>query len=142
MLVLRACVLSVTVADDPLYQAFRPLRQTPVQAAVIENITAFARTHSEEAKPWVLQYMGSEAVRSKLHESLQHLTDDELLERFIWELERLPIFHNAPSSELDLKEASVHDDSAISVSVRDRYLQNPCIRGVHGGNEPVNHAYS
>ena len=109
MLVLLACVLSVTVADDPLYQAFRPPRQTRVQAAVIENITAFARTHSEGAKPWVLQYMGSEAVRSKLHESLQHFTDDELPERFIWEFERLPIFHNAPSSGLDIEEASVHE---------------------------------
>ena len=142
MLVLLACVLSVTVADDPLYQAFRPPRQTPVQAAVIENITAFARTHSEEAKPGVLQYMGSEAVRSKLHESLQHLTDDELLGRFIWEFERLPIFHNTPSSELDLEEARVHDDSAISVSVRDGYLQNLCIREVLGVNEPVNYTYS
>ena len=86
--------------------------------------------------------MGSEAVRSKLHESLQHLTDDELLERFIWEFERVPIFHNAPSSGLDLEEASVHYDSAISVSVRDEYPQNPCIREVLGRNEPVNYAYS
>ena len=114
MLVLLACVLSATVADDPLYHAFRPPRQTPVQAAMIENITAFARTHSEEAKPWVLEYMGSEAMRSKLHESLQHLTDDELLERFTWEFERLPIFRNALLFGLDLEDAGVHDDSAIS----------------------------
>jgi len=28
---------------------------------------------------------GTETVRSRLHESLQHLTDEELLERFTWE---------------------------------------------------------
>jgi len=92
--------------------------------------------------------MGSEAVRSRLHKSLQHLTDDELLERFTWEFERLPIFHNAPSTQLDLYESGIHDDSDVDVSVRDGYLQNPCIREVLGGNEmsmadtPINYFYS
>ena len=44
------------------------------------------------------------------------MTDDELL----------------PSSELDLEEAVIHDDSAINVSVRDGYLQNPCLWEVVG----------
>ena len=44
------------------------------------------------------------------------MTDDELL----------------PSSELDLEEAVIHDGSALNVSVRDGYLQNPCIWEVVG----------
>jgi hypothetical protein len=142
MLLSIASVFAVALADDPLYQAYRPPRQTRTQAAVIENISSFAKKHSEDARPWVRQYMGSETVRSRLHESLQHLTDEELLERFTWEFERLPIFHNGPSTALDLEEATIHDDSAMNVSVRDGYLQNPCIREVLGGNQARGYSYA
>jgi hypothetical protein len=103
------------------------------------NITSFAKNRSAAARPWVLEYMGSPAVRSRLHSSLSSLSNEQLLERFTWEMERLPIFHNAPASDLDFYEncyenvAMLCDDTPVDATVYNGYLQNSCIRETLGG---------
>jgi hypothetical protein len=82
--------------DPPLLQRFRPPRQTASQAAAYRAIEKKAETLSAAARPWVLEYMGSKTVRSQLDPSLQHYSNEELLQMLTWEFERLPIFHNAP----------------------------------------------
>jgi|EP01046_Picozoa_sp_COSAG06_P007275 hypothetical protein len=82
--------------DPPLLQRFRPPRQTPAQAAAYRAIETKAEALSAAAKSWVLEYMGSKTVRSQLDPSLQHYSNEELLQMLTWEFERLPIFHNAP----------------------------------------------
>ena len=97
----------------------------------------FAASHSESAREWVLAYIGSERVRSRLHPSIQNLTGLELLDRFTWEFDHLPLIHNAPVTLQDANEAAVHDDSPINSTVLSGYLQNPCIRATIGGNESI-----
>ena len=70
------------------------------------EVAATALRESAEARPWMLNYMGG--VKSSLDPSLQDLSNAELLERFTWEFQRLPIFHNAPLDAWDVgkKDAS------------------------------------
>jgi len=139
---------SAVGAINPLLQKYRPPRQTKAQAKVIANITHFAKAHSSAAKSWVLQYMGSHAVRSRLMPLLQNLSNSQLMERFTWEFQHLPIFHNSPTSNWEATESFLRDDTPINLTVFDRYLQNTCIRETLGGpqmtsdGEPFHYLYS
>ena len=82
--------------DEPLRVAFRPPKQTTAQAKAMDKVYADASAQSAAAKPWALSYMGSDAVRSRLDPSLQHYSNQQLLDMFTWEFQRLPLMHNAP----------------------------------------------
>ena len=101
-------------------QPFRPPRRTAVQAAAISKIINQSQQLSEAARPWVLEYMGSDAVRMHLHQSLQSLSNAELLERFEWEFQRLPIIHNTPvdaANVADLIYMQSIDDTTLNLTL-------------------------
>jgi Cys-rich protein (TIGR01571 family) len=145
MLVPLALALNVATAqrapngvepqDEPLRCAFRPPQETAVQSKAMEAIYETAATESAAARPWALSYMGSPAVRSRLHASLRHYSDEQLLQMFAWEFERLPIFHNAPLDSFGETLGQVRDDTPLNVSLDNQYLQNTCQRYVLGGPE-------
>ncbi len=103
--------------DPPLLQRFRPPRQTSAQAAAYHAIETKAEALSAAARPWVLDYMGSQTVRSQLDPSLQHYSNDELLQMLTWEFERLPIFHNAPVDGTYSRPAALQSASAPATLV-------------------------
>ena len=101
--------------DAPLLQRFRPPRQTPAQAAAYHEIETKAEALSTAARPWVLDYMGSHTVRSQLDPTLQHYSNEELLQMLTWEFERLPIFHNAPVDGTYSRPAALQSASPATV---------------------------
>ena len=121
--------------DEPLRVGVRPPRQTAAQASAMAQVYKTAAEKSAVAKPWALSYMGSSAVRSRLHPSLQHYTNAQLLEMFTWEFERLQIFHNAPLDSFGEKYAHVADDTPLNISLENGYLQTTCQRYVLSGPE-------
>ena len=121
--------------DEPLRSAFRPPQQTAAQAKAMAKVYAAAATDSAAARPWALAYMGSAAVRSRLHASLQHYSNEQLLAMFSWEFERLPLFHNAPLDSFGATLFAVQDDTPLNVTLDNGYLQNVCQRYVLGGPE-------
>lgn len=123
--------------DRNLRQRLRPPRQTAAQASSMANVLARAVTDSAAARPWALAYMGSPNVRGHLHPSLQHFSDEELLEMFTWEFQRLPLFHNAPADDWDVDRGGITDDSPMNISLSSGNLQQPCQRYVLGGPEDL-----
>ena len=123
----------------PLRQRFRPPRYTTVQKTAIERIAANAVRDSAAAKAWALSYMNSSAVRGRLDASLQHYSDDQLLEMLGWEMDHLPIYHDIPINELIESEGGggstgqLYDDTGLNISLDNGYLQSPCQRTVLGG---------
>lgn len=123
----------------PLRQRFRPPRYTTVQKTAMERIAANAVRDSAAAKGWALSYMNSSAVRGRLDASLQHYSDDQLLEMLAWEMDHLPIYHDIPINELIESEAGggstgqLWDDTGLNISLDNGYLQSPCQRTVLGG---------
>jgi len=123
--------------DDVLLTRHRPPRQTPAQAAAMRRIEVQAAANSSAARQWVLEYMGSPAVRSRLDASLQKYSNEELLEIFIWEFERLQLFHNAPASGLDADSTMLQcTETDLNVTLSNGYMQDACIRYVLGGPHP------
>ena len=128
-------------------QPFRPPRRTAVQADAISKIINESQSLSEAARPWVLEYMGSDAVRTHLHPSLQTLSNADLLARFEWEYSRLPIIHNAPvdaANVADLIYMQSIDDTTLNLTLENGFIQNTCQRTVDGASrEPaaVGNAY-
>jgi hypothetical protein len=44
---------------------------------------------------------------------LQHYSDEELLEMFAWEFERLPLIHNAPIDDWDVDRVGIESPRAV-----------------------------
>merc|ERR1719410_1213686 len=128
-------LLGIAHGVSPLLQAQRPPRQTPTQRDAHARLLAEVKKKSEAARPWVLAHLNES--RPKLHVSLQHLSDEELLERLDWEFRRLPIIHNAPLGDGDASwfTRAFQDDTGLDITLQNGYLQNPCQRGVFGSNE-------
>ena len=122
-------------SDEPLRVAFRPPKQTAAQATAMDKVYADAAAQSAAAKPWALSYMGSSAVRGRLDASLQHYSDEQLLDMFTWEFQRLPLMHNAPLDSYGATLAAVQDDTPMNVTLDNGYLQTPCQRYTLGGPE-------
>ncbi len=127
--------------DPPLYQQYRPPRQTAAQRAAMETIQDLAVELSADAEPWVLSYIGSEKFQSNLHESLRKYSRAQLLEMISWEFQRLPLFHNAPVDSWDVdihnRRRRLSDDSPMDVALANGNLQQPCQRYVLGGPETL-----
>lgn len=121
--------------DDPLLQTFRPPRQTPAQVKVMENITSWSKPRSEAAEAWVLDYMGNASMRARLHPSLANMSKEELLTRFTWEMNNMPIFHNAPTNQADFVNGIIFDDSPLNATLGSGFLQSTCLREALGGPE-------
>ena len=68
------------------------------------SISSDAESQSAAAQPWALQYLDSDATRSRLDPSLRSLSAEALLERLEWEFSRLAILHNAPVSDQSAAE--------------------------------------
>jgi hypothetical protein len=83
----------------------------------------------------MLEYMQS--VRSSLDPSLQSLSTEDLLEMFIWEFQRLPIFHNAPLDAWDVDRAGIKDDTPLNITLENGHIQQPCERWVVGGPQDL-----
>ena len=62
-----------------------------------------------------------ESVRPSLDPSLRGLPKEELLEMFIWEFQRLPIFHNAPLDAWDVDRAGIKDDTPLNITLENGY---------------------
>jgi hypothetical protein len=108
----------------------------------MKEIKIGAIANSSKAKEWVLNQMGNDTLRSRLDPSIQKLklTNEQLLERFAWEFERLPIMHNAPLNELDATEIPpiiAQDDTRLDVSLGNGFIQNPCQRFLVGESETL-----
>jgi hypothetical protein len=103
-------------------------------------INAGAPVNSTAARQWVLDFMGDRTLRSRLDKSLAGLSNEELLARFTWEFERLPILHNAPVSALDastIPQIVANDDTPLNLTLEGGYLQNPCHRFALGEGETL-----
>jgi hypothetical protein len=132
------CAPSSASSEAPLRQAFRPPRRTDAQTAAMAKIEATAVHGSAEAKDWALSYLASDAVRGRLDASLQHYSDEQLLEMFSWEFERLIVWHNAPLDAAMVERSTTNrDDTPLSITLENGYLQNPCQRHVLGGDQAV-----
>ena len=152
------------LSEAPLRQAFRPPRRTEAQAAAMADIQANAARESAAAKDWALGYMGSDSVRGRLDSSLQHYSDAQLLDMWVWEMERMAVWHNAPLDTAMVAHSSTnHDDTPLNITLENgsaltarrlflgaswksfltftccmtRYLQNQCQRVVLGGDQDL-----
>ena len=118
-------------------QVFRPPRLTAMQSTAIGRISERAAALSPKAQNWVLQYLGSSAVRTRLDPSLQHLTTAELMDRFAWEFPRLPLLHNAPIDNADAERLvfmPALDDTILNLTLSNGFLQTPGQRVVDGAS--------
>lgn len=119
-------------------QPFRPPKQTSYQKQKFSEISISSAPLAAAAEQWALEYMNSSIVRSRLHASLNHLTNDELLERLRWEFPRLPIFHNGPTGPANAVEVrnilnhDTQDDTTLGANLRNGYIQNTCQRHAFG----------
>ena len=52
-----------------------------------------------------------------LDASLQHYSNEQLLEMFVWEFQRLPLIHNAPADDWDVDRVGLTDDSPLNVTL-------------------------
>eukprot|EP01052_Picozoa_sp_SAG31_P050286 SAG31_NODE_11406_length_1034_cov_1.519786_2_plen_170_part_00 len=133
----------VSAHDPPLRQDYRPPRQTEAQATAFRALAQAAVKQSAAARPWVVDYMGSDIVRSNLDPSLQRYSNTQLADAFEWEFARLPIFHNAPLDGADADYVCEHtdglivDDTPLTASLFNGNLQQPCQRFVLGGASEV-----
>eukprot|EP01043_Picozoa_sp_COSAG02_P034316 COSAG02_NODE_2392_length_8974_cov_2.135437_5_plen_280_part_00 len=87
-------------------QSYRPPQLTVVQNTVIQQISDRAAALSPKAEAWVLQHLGSPAVRTRLDPTLQHYSDEQLMAMLSWEFPRLPLLHNAPVDDLDAERGA------------------------------------
>ena len=83
----------------------------------------------------MLAYM--ESVRPSLDPSLRGLPKEELLEMFIWEFQRLPIFHNAPLDAWDVDRAGIKGDTPLNITLENGYIQQPWEGWVLGGPQDL-----
>ena len=131
----RNCASSVF--DDNLRLPVRPPQQTTDQARAMQEIQSRAVRDSAAARAWVLSYFGSAKFRQNLDASLQHYSNEELLEMFTWEFQRLPLIHNTPIDDWDVDRIGIGDDSPLNVTLDNGNLQQPCQRYVLGGPESL-----
>ena len=114
------------LSEAPLRQAFRPPRRTEAQAAAMTDIQANAARESAAAKDWALGYMGSDAVRGRLDSSLQHYTDAQLLDMWVWEMEHMVVWHNAPIDAAMVEQTTVcHDDTPLNITLENGSVPSP-----------------
>ena len=110
----------------------------------MREIAARATGQSAAAHRWALDYMGSQVVRSHLDSSLQHYSNQELLDMFVWEMARLPVFHNTPLDGSDVERVCydtgglIVDDTPLDIAMLSGNLQTPCQRFVLGGPQTAN----
>ena len=120
------CAPVSTRSEEPLRQAFRPPRRTEAQAAAMTDIQANAARESAAAKDWVLGYIASDAVRGRLDSSLQHYTDAQLLDMWVWEMERMAVWHNAPLDAAMVEQTTVcHDDTPLNITLENGSVPSP-----------------
>ena len=119
---------------NPLIQRQRPPQQTAAQQAAQAKLIAHAQADSDAAKSTVISLIDS--FKQSLRAPLNTLTSEELLDRFTWEFKNLPLLHNGPLDNTD--PAGINDDTPLSTTLSNGYLQNVCQRYVLGGAESYN----
>ena len=90
------------------------------------DIQANAARESAAAKDWALGYMGSDAVRGRLDSSLQHYTDAQLLDMWVWEMEHMAVWHNAPlDAAMVARSSTNHDDTPLNTTLENGSVPSP-----------------
>eukprot|EP01044_Picomonas_judraskeda_P035289 COSAG03_NODE_15023_length_443_cov_1.441860_1_plen_101_part_10 len=93
----------------------------------MEKIQSRAVRDSAAARGWVLSYFGSAKFRQNLDASLQHHSNEELLEMFTWEFQRLPLIHNTPVDDWDVDRIGIGDDTPLNVTLSPSLPPSVCL---------------